>query len=115
MDDSEKYKKLLSRIKTFNNDRNWSQFHDPKNLALSLQLETSEVLELFQWTQDNQLKNGKESEIPKELADVFYYLVMLAEHYKVDLVAALEEKMTENENKYPIEKAKDSSAKYTDL
>ncbi len=58
MDDSIEYKAIVERIKKFSADRDWSQFHDPKNLAISLQLEASEVLELFQWTKDNQMKDG---------------------------------------------------------
>jgi dCTP diphosphatase len=106
---------LVERIRKFNKDRDWDQFHDPKNLALSLQLEASEVLELFQWTQDNNLQKGKESKIADELADVYYWLLMLSDHYKIDLFDALTKKMDENGQKYPIEKAKGKSDKYTDL
>ncbi len=113
--DSERYQKLIARIKAFNDDRDWSQYHDGKNLALSLQLEASEVLELFQWTKDNALKPGKESDLADELSDVFYWVLMLSEFYKVDLVEALEKKMDKNELKYPIEKARGKSEKYTDL
>lgn len=113
--DSQKYETLLERIKKFSVDRDWSQFHDPKNLAISLQLEAAEVLELFQWTKDNQVKEGKGSELPDELADVFYWLIMLANHYDIDLVEALERKMDKNEEKYPVDKAKGKADKYTDL
>ncbi len=106
---------LQERIKQFCADRDWSQFHDPKNLAISLQLEASEVLELFQWTKDNQVVKGKEGEVADELADVMYWLLMLANHYDIDLVEALSQKMDKNEQKYPVEKAKGTSAKYTDL
>jgi NTP pyrophosphatase (non-canonical NTP hydrolase) len=106
---------LAERIKKFSADRDWSQFHDPKNLAISLQLEASEVLELFQWTKDNQVNEGKEEQIKDELADVFYWLIMLSSHYGIDLVSALDKKMDKNEEKYPIEKAKGTSAKYTEL
>lgn len=115
MKGSIKFKKLADRIKTFCDDREWSQFHDPKNLAISLQLEASEVLELFQWTKDNQAKEGKEADMADELADVFYWLIMLSNHYNIDLTEALEKKMTQNEDKYPVEKAKGSAAKYTEL
>ena len=109
------FEALNERIKKFCADRDWSQFHDPKNLAISLQLEASEVLELFQWTKDNQLKLGKEEEIKDELADVLYWVMMLSNHYGVDLVSALDMKMDKNEVKYPVEKAKGSSTKYTEL
>lgn len=106
---------LYNRIRRFCEEREWSQFHDPKNLAISLQLEASEVLELFQWTKDNQMKTGKESQMSDELADVYYWLIMLANHYNIDLTDALNKKMDENEVKYPIEKAIGKSDKYTEL
>jgi len=106
---------IIERIKKFCADRDWSQFHDPKNLAISLQLEASEVLELFQWTKDNQIKPGKEENIEDELADVLYWLIMLANHYNVDLATALDIKMDKNELKYPVEKAKGKADKYTEL
>ncbi len=109
------YKALVDRIKKFCHDRDWSQFHDPKNLAISLQLEASEVLELFQWTKDNQMKPGKDEDMADELADVLYWLIMLGNHYNIDLTEALNRKMDKNETKYPIEKAKGISAKYTEL
>lgn len=115
MDKSNDYSDLVVRIKQFCADRDWSQFHDPKNLAISLQLESSEVLELFQWTKDNKVKEGKEGEVADELADVLYWLIMLANHYDIDLANALNKKMDKNELKYPVEKAKGKSDKYTDL
>lgn len=115
MNDFDRFEKLLQRIRTFCADRDWSQFHDPKNLAISLQLEASEVLELFQWTKDNQAKVGKEKDMADELADVFYWLIMLANHYEIDLTKALEKKMDKNEVKYPVEKAKGRANKYTEL
>jgi NTP pyrophosphatase (non-canonical NTP hydrolase) len=106
---------FIAKIRAFCEARDWSQFHDPKNLAISLQLEASEVLELFQWTQDNKLKPGAEDKLAAELADVFYWTLMLADKHGIDLAAALDRKMVENEAKYPVDKAKGSSAKYTDL
>lgn len=115
MEASDRFKKLVQRIKIFCDERDWSQFHDPKNLAISLNLEAAEVLELFQWTKDNQLKPERASKINEELADVLYWLIMLSNHYNVDLAEALEEKMRQNEQKYPIEKAKGKSSKYNEL
>jgi NTP pyrophosphatase (non-canonical NTP hydrolase) len=86
-----------------------------KNLAISLQLEASEVLELFQWTKDNQIKSGKDQEIKDELADVLYWLIMLSNHYDIDLLAALDKKMQKNEQKYPVLKSRGNSSKYTEL
>ena len=115
MSDTVKYTKLVKRMKQFSADRDWSQFHDPKNLAVSLQLEASEVLELFQWTKDNQMKPGKEENMRDELADVMYWLIMLSNHYDIDLIQALEHKMDKNELKYPVERARGISNKYTEL
>lgn len=115
MNSSDKFKELVARIKTFSDEREWAQFHDPKNIAISLQLEASEVLELFQWSKDNEISKGKESEINDELADVFYWLIKLAEHYKINLFEALEKKMDKNEVKYPVEKARGRSEKYNEL
>ena len=80
-----------------------------------MQLEASEVLELFQWTQDNNIRKEKVGELAGELADVYYWLLMLAERHKINLIEALEKKMDLNEKKYPIDKAKGNSAKYTEL
>lgn len=115
MSDSDKFQAVVTRIKQFCDDRDWSQFHDPKNLAISLQLEASEVLELFQWTTNNKIKEGKESEIEDELADVLYWLIMLSNHYRIDLLSALETKMDKNELKYPVEKSRGNSSKYNEL
>ena len=115
MRDSDKFQALVERIRRFCDERDWSQFHDPKNLAISLNLESAEVLELFQWTKDNQMKEGKDNEMSEELADVFYWLIMLANHYDVDLAEALERKMDKNEARYPVEKAKGKANKYNEL
>lgn len=110
----DRYADALKRIKKFNDDRDWSQFHDSKNLALSLNLEASEVLELFQWTQNNQLKKGKEEQLGEELADVFYWCLLLASKHDINLFDALENKMQHNEDKYPIESSKGDSRKYNE-
>jgi len=106
---------LLEKIKNFINERDWKQFHDPKNLAISLNLESSEVLELFQWTKNNEIGSSKADKIPDELADVYYWLLLLADYYQIDLDKALEDKLTKNKSKYPIDKSKGKPDKYTDL
>jgi len=113
--DSGRYEELVKSMKEFSRARDWGQFHDPKNLALSLNLEASEVLELFQWTQDNKINPDKKDEMAGELADVFYWLIMLSNHYDIDLIKALEDKMKISAKKYPIEKSKGISKKYTEL
>jgi len=106
---------LLDKIKNFINERDWEQFHDPKNLAISLNLESSEVLELFQWTKNNEIDSSKVGKIPDELADVYYWLLLLADYYQIDLDKALEDKLIKNKSKYPIDKSKGKPDKYTDL
>ena len=112
MSQSVDLEKLKNRIQEYCDVRDWSQFHDPKNIAISLQLEAAEILELFQWTKDNGIKPGKESELSDELADVFYWTIKLASHYNIDLFEAAHAKMDKNEIKYPVEKAKGVATKY---
>jgi NTP pyrophosphatase (non-canonical NTP hydrolase) len=109
---------ILNRMLEFREARDWKQFHNPKDLALSLVLESAEVLEHFQW------KNGKEmeayveshkNEIGEELADTLYWVLLLSHDLGIDVFDALEKKMDKNEAKYPIEKAKGSHAKYNKL
>ena len=107
--------RLIERIKKFSKDRDWGKFHDPKNLALSLVLEATEVLELFQWTKDNEIKKGKEQDLAEELADVYYWIILLSDKYNIDINEALSKKMDINEAKYPVHKAKGTSKKYNEL
>lgn len=98
-------------IRKFISDRNWDQFHTPGNLARSVSIEAGELLECFQWN-DNEynLKHVKE-----ELADVMIYCQQLAEKLGLDDDEIILEKMAMNEKKYPVEKAKDNAKKYTEL
>jgi dCTP diphosphatase len=111
-------KNLQKMIVKFNEERNWRQFHNPKDLALSLVLESTEVLEHFQWKNgevlEKYLKENKE-EVAKELADVYYWLLLIANDLKIDLNKSLKNKMKENAKKYPIEKAFGKSDKYNKL
>tara|TARA_A100001011_G_scaffold51195_1_gene49177 strand:- start:2234 stop:2572 length:339 start_codon:yes stop_codon:yes gene_type:complete len=107
--------KSIEIIKEFIKQRDWKQFHDPKNLAISLNLESSEVLELFQWTKDNEINKNKISNLTDELADVYYWLLLLADHYDIDIESALEEKIKKNEKKYPVDKSKGNSEKYSEF
>ncbi len=108
-------KKILKRIMKFNKDRDWDQFHSSKNLAISLNLEASEVLELFQWTEHGELPENAKQELKRELADTYYWLLLMAYKHKVNLNQALDEKMDENEKKYPVSKSKGKSTKYNKL
>jgi dCTP diphosphatase len=105
------------RLAEFAKDRNWDQFHTPKNLSMALAAEAAELLEIFQWLTDEQSKaivdNEKEMALVRqEIADVFIYLARLADKLGVDIEKAVLDKIAENENKYPIELAKDNATKY---
>ncbi len=110
--------KLIKRIADFRDARDWKQFHNPKDCAISLSLEASEVLEHFQWKSSEEIKEYVESnkgEISEELADVLYWVLLMSNDLDVDIADAFEKKMKKNEDKYPIEKAKGRHAKYTEL
>lgn len=109
---------LRDQLREFARERDWDQFHSPKNLASALAVEAAELLEPFQWLTEQQsqaLSPSQAEAVRKELADVLIYLVRLADKLDVDLVQAAREKLAENAAKYPVEKAKGSSRKYTDL
>lgn len=111
-------KYLTDKIKTFRNERNWKQFHNPKDVALSLMLEAGELMEHFQWKNqteiDEYIKTAKE-EIGEELADVLYWVLLMSTDLKIDIKKALEKKLKKNEDKYPVQKAKGKHTKYTKL
>jgi len=112
-------KRLTRKINKFVEARDWKQFHNHKDMALSLVLEAAEVLEHFQWKSsirdiNNHAKDKKE-DIAEELADVAIYLFELADNMKVDLARAIEKKLKKNAVKYPVERAKGSAKKYTEL
>lgn len=101
----------LERIKKFRDDREWKQFHTPSNLAKAISIESGELLEEFLWNNDNfNLQNVKE-----ELADVMIYCIHMANALDVNIEDIINMKMDKNEMKYPIEKAKGRSTKYTEL
>lgn len=109
---------LQKRVIAFRDARNWKQFHNPKDLAISLVLEATELLEHFQWKTAEEIDNhltGHKEEVSDELVDVLYWVLLIANDLSVDLPKALEAKMAKNETKYPIEKSKDSHKKYTDF
>ncbi len=115
MKDSQIYKELEERIIRYRDDRNWQQFHTPKNMALSLSLEANEVLELFQWSVDNDIMPDRANQLPDELADLFYWLIKIANHYQIDLGDILQKKMDKNEAKYPVEVARNNPARYSEM
>jgi dCTP diphosphatase len=110
--------KITHRILRFNIERDWAKFHNPKDLAISMSLEAAEVLEHFQWKNEAEIKQHlrvNKNDVANEIADVAYWALLMCEYFNIDLIEALKRKMDENEAKYPIEKAKGSHKKYTEL
>ncbi|MEK3684914.1 nucleotide pyrophosphohydrolase [Paenibacillus sp. FSL R10-2736] len=106
---------IIKKIVAFREERNWAQFHNPKDLAISLNLEASELLELFQWKSSDEALDQKRDEIQDELADVMYYALLMCHDLGIDPRQALLEKLEKNAEKYPINKAFGSNKKYTEL
>jgi dCTP diphosphatase len=107
---------LRAKINVFVTERDWAQFHTPKNLAMAMIVEAAELVEQFQWDtpQESQhLSPEKREAVSHELADTFVYLLRMAEVLEIDLIEAANAKIALNAIKYPVEKAKGSNAKYT--
>ena len=102
----------INKILKFRDDRDWKQFHNPKDLAISISLEAAELLEVFQWSGADVSNEGKQDKIKEELADVVNYCVLMADACELDLDEIVQEKIKINELKYPVEKAKGRSDKY---
>jgi NTP pyrophosphatase (non-canonical NTP hydrolase) len=116
-DPAEPLAQLRDALRQFAAERDWNQFHSPKNLATALTVEAAELLEHFQWLKDGstvELPPEKLAQVREELADVLLYLIRLADKLEVDLVAAARDKLEVNARKYPVEKARGSSRKYTE-
>lgn len=107
--------KLEKKINDFRDERDWRQFHNEKDLAISISLEASELLELFQWNSSDETIQKKQDELEDELADVLIYSVMLASNLDLDIEEIINNKLKKNEIKYPVEKSKGNKDKYTDL
>ena len=107
----EKYELLKEKIIKFNDDRDWDQFHTPENIAKSVVIEAGELLECFQWDNENFDKEA----VCEEMADVFTYLIDLADRLDVDLIEVTDRKVDKNALKYPVEKAKGKNTKYNKL
>ena len=108
---------LRLRINQFVNERDWAQFHTPKNLAMAMIVEAAELVEHFQWdtpAESQQLTDKKREAVGHELADTFVYLLRIAEVLNIDLIEATNKKIDLNALKYPVDKAKGSNAKYTE-
>ena len=108
---------LKQRLRQFAADRDWDQFHSPKNLSMALSAEVAEIVEHFQWLTEDQSKalpDKKLKEVEAELADTFVYLIRLADKLDIDLLAAADKKIKHNEEKYPADKVRGSAKKYTE-
>lgn len=103
---------ITTALTKFRDERDWKQFHNPKDLAVALNVEASELLELFLWKHASE---ADEQKVADELADVFAYALMLAHHYKLDVHDILSKKIEKNASKYPVEKARGTATKYSDL
>ena len=108
------YEKLKDDIHTFVTERDWAQFHAPKNLAMALSVEVAEVVEIFQWLtteQSSQKNNFDIAHLEEEIGDVMIYLTMLSEKFSIDPVAAAHKKMQSNITRYPVIQYKGTAAK----
>ena len=106
----------IQRVLNFRDERDWRQFHTPKDLAISMSLEASELLEIFQWSgSDVTCDDAKLAKVREELADVLSYCILMADVCGLDLDEIMNVKVDKNEAKYPVEKARGNAAKYTEL
>lgn len=115
---NEELQALVNSLREFARERDWDQFHSPKNLASALTVEAAELLEHFQWlteAQSRELPADKRVAVEEEMADVFLYLLRLSDQLNIDLVEAAKLKLRLNAAKYPVDKSRGSSKKYTEL
>ena len=107
---------LINTLLKFRQDRDWEQFHTAKNLAISISIEAAELLEHFQWLRGDEDPSKDEIlEITKEIADIFIYLLLISNDLRIDIIEASKKKIEENNQKYPVEKARGTAKKYKEL
>jgi NTP pyrophosphatase (non-canonical NTP hydrolase) len=109
------FEDAAAKALAFREERDWAQFHNPKDLAISISLEAAELLEVFQWSGTDLEVSEKRSSMAEEVADVAIYCIYLADTLGIDLADAVSAKIDVNAKKYPIDKARGSSSKYTEL
>ena len=108
-------KKLKPAIKEFIRERDWEQYHAPKNLAMALSAEVAEIVEIFQWKKpEDQLSEEEKEALRQEIGDVLIYLIELADKFEIDIVEAAKHKLTLNQNKYPADLVRGKADKYTE-
>ncbi len=115
--DTGEFQLLSEKVERFADERDWAQFHSPKNLSMALTVECAELMEHFQWlteSQSRKLNRRTRAVVSKELADIQIYLIRFSQVLGVDLMSASSSKLVENGRKYPVEKAKGSARKYTE-
>ncbi|HAL02993.1 MAG TPA: nucleotide pyrophosphohydrolase [Lachnospiraceae bacterium] len=112
---SDSIKELQAKITKFRDDRDWKQFHNPKDLAISISLEAAELLEIFQWSGSDTSAEGKKEKVEEELADVMMYSILMADRMGLDISEIINKKLETNIKKYPVDKAFGKSNKYTEL
>ena len=106
------YDKIQNEIKTFVDERDWEQFHSPKNLSMALSVEASELVEIFQWQKQDEYSENEEkvvSAVKDEVADIFYYVVRMCQKMNINLEDAFFKKMEKNRQKHPVDKVKGKS------
>lgn len=106
---------IIKELVNFRDQRNWSQFHNVKDLSLALSIEAGELNELFLWKNKKQVSEIPEERVREELADVFAYAFLIAEKYNFDVKEIILEKIRKNDKKYPVEHSRNSAKKYNEL
>lgn len=119
-DHETKVHELKDKVKKFCEDRDWDQFHGAKDLAIALTIEAAELLEIFRWKSEKEVKEllenpEKKEKLEEEMADILYFLVRIAQMYNIDISDALDKKLAHNDKKYPVEKFKGSNKKYNEV
>ena len=104
-------KKINQKIQSFVKARDWEQFHSPKNLSMALSVEASELVEIFQWLKESDLKKVDKEKVADEIADIFFYLVRISQKMNIDIEKSFHKKMIRNIKKYPVKLSKGKSDK----
>lgn len=120
MDSTTNIQELKDKIRKFCESRDWDQFHGAKDLTIGIVTEASELLEHFRFKSEDEIRvmfssSDKKDKLSEEMADIFYFLLRLAQKYNIDLSDSLNKKMVKNEQRYPVENAKGSNKKYNEL
>ena len=106
---------IIDELIAFRDERDWLQFHNPKDLAVAISIEAAELLEVFRWSGEDMSAEGREKKVKEELADVLIYCLYLADVIGVNPLEAIEDKINVNSGKYPAEKSRGNARKYTEL